>query len=66
MSPQEQASYERRRVFACDVCGNIPDECGNLEHGRGCYTQSSDGGGESYVEVADDHREPETKPCPHS
>ena len=32
----------------CKVCGNWPDENGVIEHGRGCYVVSEDGGGESY------------------
>lgn len=39
--------------FACDVCLNTPDEEGWLEHGRGCHTQSEDGGGGEYIEEAD-------------
>lgn len=39
--------------FACKVCGNVPDSEGNLEHGKGCYTQSADGGGDEYIEEAD-------------
>ncbi len=31
----------------CKVCGNHPDDTGTIEHGRGCYTQDSDGGGYS-------------------
>ncbi len=50
-SPEER-SYEFRLQFACKVCGNVPDEDGWLEHGRGCYTQSSDGGGGEYVAEA--------------
>lgn len=38
-----------RRRHACKVCGNEPDRFGALEHGKGCYTQSEDGGGTSYV-----------------
>lgn len=34
----------------CDVCGNTPDEDGVIEHGRGCHTQSADGGGIERVE----------------
>lgn len=40
-----------RNSFACKVCGNIPDEEGWLEHGRGCYTQSEDGGGSEAVDL---------------
>ena len=43
-------SYKEREVYACDVCGNVPDEEGVIEHGKGCYTQSEDGGGLSFVE----------------
>jgi len=32
----------------CKVCGNIAGAHGVIEHGRGCYTQSEDGGGLSY------------------
>ena len=31
----------------CKVCGNTPDESGTIEHGRGCYVVSEDGGGQS-------------------
>ncbi len=43
-------SYKEREEYACDVCSNVPDEEGTIEHGRGCYTQSEDGGGVSYVD----------------
>lgn len=33
----------------CSVCSNPPDEDGCIEHGKGCYTQSEDGGGYSFV-----------------
>ena len=46
----EQPSYDERAKYACDVCGNVPDASGALEHGRGCYTQNEDGGGTSVVE----------------
>lgn len=42
-------TYEQRSQFACEVCGNVPDEIGELEHGRGCYVISEDGGGSSFV-----------------
>lgn len=48
--PAPEPVAEWRSSNACKVCGNIPDEDGNLEHGRGCYTQSEDGGGTSFVE----------------
>ena len=34
---------------ACKICENTPDRWGFLEHGKGCYTQSEEGGGEEYV-----------------
>lgn len=37
--------------FACKVCGNRPDADGLIQHGKGCYVVSEDGGGESYVDV---------------
>ena len=40
--------------YACKVCGNPPDEEGVIEHGRGCYVVSEDGGGFSYVELPAD------------
>lgn len=42
-------TMEQREIAACKVCQNIPDEIGMIEHGRWCYTQSSDGGGQSFV-----------------
>jgi hypothetical protein len=48
-APAPLPRSERAR-YACKVCGNIPDEEGMISHGKGCYTQSADGGGESYVE----------------
>ncbi len=35
---------------SCDVCGNMPDEDGVIEHGRGCYVVNEDGGGSSPAE----------------
>lgn len=43
-------SYAEREPYACDVCGNVPDEYGMITHGRGCFVASEDGGGETYVE----------------
>jgi hypothetical protein len=48
---RECAEREHRQSLACEVCGNWPNEEGELEHGRGCYTLSQDGGGFEYVEV---------------
>lgn len=33
----------------CKVCGNTPDDIGMIEHGRGCYVVSEDGGGQSFA-----------------
>ena len=46
---RHERSYAERMTYACKVCGNVPDENGLIEHGKGCYTQSSDGGGTSYI-----------------
>lgn len=35
--------------YQCGVCGNKPDSEGVLQHGRGCFTLSEEGGGEEYV-----------------
>lgn len=43
----------QRRTLACSVCGNWPNEEGELEHGRGCYTQSENGGGSEFFDVSD-------------
>lgn len=37
------------RHFECKVCGNVADDEGMLEHGRGCYMLSEDGGGDEYI-----------------
>jgi hypothetical protein len=37
------------REHGCKVCGNAPDDIGMIEHGRGCYVVSEDGGGVSFV-----------------
>lgn len=33
----------------CKICGNTPDEIGMIEHGRGCFAVSEDGGGISFA-----------------
>lgn len=45
--------------YACNVCQNVPDADGALEHGRGCYVMSSDGGGTEFIPEAIVAREPE-------
>jgi hypothetical protein len=32
----------------CEVCGNAIDAEGIIDHGKGCYTQSAQGGGSSF------------------
>lgn len=50
--------------YACKVCGNVPDKNGTIEHGRGCYVVSEDGGGISSVNLpsAEDHLAGEVNP----
>jgi len=48
-------------AFACDVCGARPDADGDVDHGRGCFTQSADGGGFSYEEEMDRSLDPRRK-----
>lgn len=50
IDPRVSAAIDRAG-YACDVCGKVPDEDGMIEHGRGCYTVSSDGGGQSFVDM---------------
>jgi prepilin-type processing-associated H-X9-DG protein len=45
--------------WECKVCSNQPDDEGWLEHGRGCYTMSGDGGGMEFV--ADEIAEKEAR-----
>ena len=47
---QPKLTYEQREKYACDVCGNVPDEDGCIEHGRGCYVVNEDGGGITLVD----------------
>ena len=35
--------------WECKVCSNRPDADGFIEHGKGCYTMSEDGGGCEFV-----------------
>lgn len=39
---------------ACKVCQATPDQYGFREHGKGCYVNSEDGGGEDSVDVPDE------------
>ncbi len=41
--------FETPEHYRCDVCGNTPDENGELEHGKGCYVLDEDGGGSEWV-----------------
>lgn len=57
--------YDYREKYACDVCGNVPDDDGMIEHGRGCYTQNEDGGGTSFVEFeCECHERDSSFACP--
>jgi hypothetical protein len=47
---QPKPTYQQREKYACDVCGNVPDEEGFIQHGRGCYVVNEDGGGITLVE----------------
>lgn len=38
-------------LWECKVCGARPDVYGTVRHGKGCFTQSEDGGGESFEEI---------------
>jgi uncharacterized protein (TIGR02996 family) len=51
-------SYEERSAYACAVCGNAPDEDGHIEHGRGCFVHSDDGGGSSWIDLPNNGRIP--------
>lgn len=42
-----KANHEIARS-ECEVCGNAIGPDGMIEHGKGCYTQSEDGGGSSF------------------
>lgn len=37
--------------YACEVCGNTPDDEGVIEHGRGCFVVSENGGGVTMPDV---------------
>ena len=53
--PQLQLpTQEQREKHACEVCGNVPDEDGFIEHGRGCYVVNEDGGGITLVEFGEE------------
>ncbi len=43
-----------RQVGVQGLRQHRPDEEGVLSHGRGCYTQSEDGGGDEYIEECDE------------
>jgi hypothetical protein len=42
----------KERDFSCKVCGNKPNSDGELEHGKGCYTQDENGGGSEFISDA--------------
>jgi hypothetical protein len=49
IAPQQPA---QERDFSCKVCGNKPNSDGELEHGKGCYTQDENGGGSEFISDA--------------
>ena len=40
----------------CEICGNRPDEDGELRHGRGCYVVCEEGGGSDIFELNERQR----------
>ena len=45
-----QSPVRQWSLGECKVCGNRPDDEGELEHGKGCYTQGEDGGGSEFAD----------------
>lgn len=43
-------SVRKWSLGECKVCGNTPNDEGELEHGKGCYTQGEDGGGSEFAD----------------
>lgn len=54
---QSKLTYEQREKHACDVCGNVPDEEGFIQHGRGCHVVNEDGGGITLVDFDEDQQQ---------
>jgi hypothetical protein len=54
---QPKLAYEQREKHACEVCGNVPDEDGFIEHGRGCYVVNEDGGGITLVDFNEEAKQ---------
>jgi hypothetical protein len=54
---QSKLTYEQREKYACDVCGNVPDEEGFIQHGRGCHVVNEDGGGITLVDFDEDPKQ---------
>lgn len=48
--PSPAAGERRGSTWECKVCAATPDAEGWVEHGKGCYQLSSDGGGGETVE----------------
>ena len=46
-----QCRGRKTELWTCKVCGNEPNEDGEVNHGRGCYQLSSDGGGTEYPDL---------------
>jgi len=54
---QSKLTYEQRGKYACDVCGNVPDGEGFIQHGRGCYVVNEDGGGITLVDFDEEAKQ---------
>jgi hypothetical protein len=52
----------QERDFSCKVCGNKPNSDGELEHGKGCYTQDENGGGSEFISDAVTAPQPAQEP----
>jgi hypothetical protein len=56
------AQPAQERDFSCKVCGNKPNSDGELEHGKGCYTQDENGGGSEFISDAVTAPQPAQEP----
>lgn len=58
----QMAQPAQERDFSCKVCGNKPNSDGELEHGKGCYTQDENGGGSEFISDAVTAPQPAQEP----
>ena len=61
----QAAQPAQERDFSCKVCGNKPNSDGELEHGKGCYTQDENGGGSEFISDAVTAPQPAQEPVAH-